>query len=722
MDRVLANLHEEVFRCRKEGESTAARLKLSKSALMTCTKKLKIVSKEKARLEQENTQLRCENRALSEVARSRAQEITGATRELEAAKRQIAELQEQVLDRERTNALLLDRILSTERSHESVRSQLTDSQRLLQQLMRKLKKVSGHCLRTAGAFSFLCKEHSGDYAQLCGLDSGEIQESMSRLFRMLITPVSQVFHAKLFGISEDWSRDANDALSSLRPASKFLYDTCDKNSPMWNSLRRALMDHWRLNHWDLMQLPTHTQIQLVSIYFENKIQQLEAGAGAGAGAGVAVVPRAPYASMFSLDRPGTPTTTPLAATPGTPLAMRILNRLELLAARHGSPWTLEARIIFPNDAPVIADKSAMGFLELNGVRAFHSPAGGYVFRFFTIPSNQRKPFASEGFTLKQLTKAGFLESTATWEAGKVDDPCMHTGDLIDALRASMGPDFTMVDLAKFPGHIASSHLMRLCFQFVLTTPHIAVFRLVTTFRQYMMEKHQAMVLNFGMGELLKMVSEFRSPVKDEDLACARDDLPKIEIPSINLPARVVRIPPVFKMQLISRRIQTLGPPVTKLAKALGLSRCIHIRAYINYHNEANVGSMDDMDAWVDMMNTAEGVQGEDPGRLPRFKFGYARTTCLGFHIHAFVMCPSPLRDAISISGLAADTCHLVELTIGKQLNMVVPADEAERELVAMLYDEGKASAVHIFLEDVVEGVRRAVQSDYLIFFGDHNAT
>jgi len=304
---------------------------------------------------------------------------------------------------------------------------------------------------------------------------------------------------------------------------------------------------------------------------------------------------------------------------------------------------------------------------------------------------------------------------------KDPDFCMHTSDLIDVLSASMGPDFTMVDLHKYPETIQAAHLMRLCLQFILTTPHIAVFRLVTTFRQYMMEKHQAMILDFGMRELLELASELKPSAKELEFPYKTAGLPKFQMPIINLPARVVRIPPVFKTQLIASRIQTLGLPASRLAKALSLSRSIHIRAYINYHNEANVGSMDDMEPWVNMMNTAEAAGFDEhasPPKLPRFKFGYARTICIGFHIHAFVMCPSPLRHTLSISALALDTCHLVEMAIGKQLNMVIPVENMG--IASTLYDERNANAMHVFFEDVIEGLRTAVQSDYLIFFGDRD--
>jgi hypothetical protein len=720
MDAVLLNLHDEIFRCRKEGDAAGARLKLSKSALMTCTKKLKILSKEKTKLEGENTKLRSENRVLKAEVDEAKKTARRMGSELEAAKRQIAELQEQVQD----NALLLERIASTEQSRESLSQKLSDSQRLVQKLMQKLKVVSDKVCQAAGSFSFLSKEHSGDYAQLFGLDSAEIQESMTRLFRMLVTPVSHAFHAKLFGISDEHSQDANTALASLKPASQFLNDTCDKSSPMWTSLRRALMDHWELNHWDLMQIPTHTQIQLVSIYFENKIRRLEAWQPAPA----AQAPAAPqsahpfplrlaFVSMFSL--PQVP-----AALPSEPtVAMRILGRLEMLACRHNSPWAVSACIILPNDSPIIADSATMAFLELNGIRAFHSPSGGYVMRFFTIPCNQRRAFASEGFTLGQIFNAGVPGSACKPGSLEVETGCMHTSDLVDALCASMGPDFSMADMRKCPDNIQAAHLMRLCMQFILTTPHIAVYRLVTTFRQYMMEKHQAMILDFGRRELVALASELKGSAKDSELPCpTMSTLPKFQLPMINLPARVVRIPPVFKTQLIAGRLQGVIriPPVTRLAKALTLSRCIHIRAYINYHNEPNVDSMDDMEPWVDMMNTAEAAgfdEHSSPPRLPRFKFGYARTMCIGFHIHAFVMCPSPLRHALSISALALDACHLVEMSIGKQLNMVVPVENMGG-IVNALYNDRNANAMHVFFEDVIEALRRAVQSDYLIFFGD----
>jgi hypothetical protein len=763
IETTVAKLHEEIFVLRAECESFRVRIKTSERVLQEVRKKL--IKESKAHIKS-RARLESLEPLQSEVVALRSQNaaLAGELREERARSAALNARLEDAVGLNQTSARALE---ESQTRTAALEVKLKAMNTLTGKCMAKMRATTAALRKGKNTFVALIKEHKDEVSSLFAFDTRELNESISRTFKQMLVPVNSEFHRSLFTRGkmymaqeeDDQHQQDQDARDSIMQSiwdnsesggydSRIIQEMCNKDGPLWFSLRRAIMDFWKVNSWDLMQQSVHNLIQMFNLYLESKIGELHGHVPATAvqhvpAAAVQPLPaaaaqplpavvRSPglpkleaYRECFSLPR------IPAMIACGPEMMIKIVNRLELVSARMGTPWHSNCRIYMEREhCSFVADAMSRLFLETQGVFAFDIGTG-FVFRFATVPLAYRRNFVSQGYTAADLWRVQadvargglrYRTDSPTSSKGIIRSSlsCMHTSDVLDVLN-------NMIDTSEFQhDDMRAAYLLRTAGHFIMTTPHIAMVKLFMAYRNEMMEKHKRTILDVA-AEQFDNALEGLADTDDRETCSVRS----FSIPSINLPARAIHIPPLLKFMIVHRhrKLNDAAQPASLLARSMTLSRGIRMRAYVNYHDEPNLGALDEMDSWISQMNvnasrgfdekTVESTSSPLP-TTPCFKFAYARMICLGLYIHAYIFCPTRLRHHFLLTSMANEVCVTIQQSLCKLLGSL-PSPQTN-EVNHILWDSAYNSQMKIFFDDVKEAVTRAIDSDYLMMFATKGTT
>lgn len=745
---VFGRLHEEIFLLRAECDSLRVRLKSSERALQETRKKLMNESKAHGRAKARSLDLEgslAAKRSLEQMAASLRSENAELAASL-ASERSSGQSMASLLESSKARVREYE---AGEREYEarirSLDSKMAGMSLLTEKCMERIRTASFRLARGMKWTSALINQHSQEVSELFAFNSRDVHEAVSRTFKQLIVPVDVEFHRQLFGADREGGGHPCDD-ESVRDAvmdsvwemgdygvyESSLRKFCSKESPLWVSLRRGLMDFWKVNSWDLMQQSTHNLLQMLSIFFEARIANASgspsspsspsSSSSSGASPGSRLCA---YRDCFCLPR------IPAVVSSGPETTMKILNRLELVSCRLGSPWHSNCKLYMEREhcSSLSHDAASRFFLASHGVHMFDI-GSGIVFRFATIPDGYRRVFTSQGYTMDDLwrvqssiCKGGVRVRRSDAPPAPIrthNIPCMHTADAIDTLN-------NMIDTSEMGDDgLRAAFLLRVTNQFVLTMPHIAITKLMLAYRNEMMEKHKRAVLDLALTQL-REASETLGVFARTGHSSPKPVL-DFHIPSVNLPARAIHVPPIVKFMLIHKFRKAVTSHLSaELGRSLNLSRGIRMRAYVNYHDEPNLGAMDEMEPWVECMernrergHTEDVVESTPPASSPPiFKFAYARSVCLGMYIHAFVICPTALRHHFVLTSVASEIGNVIQQSICKLLGVLPPPQV--NEVTHLLWEPSYSTQMKIFFDDVRDSVHRAMKSDYLVMFASRGS-
>jgi hypothetical protein len=758
---VFGRLHEEIFLLRAECDSLRVRLKSSERALQETRKKLmnenKAHGRAKARLLDLESALVAKRSLEENVAslRSENAKLAASLASERSSGQSMASLLESSKAREREYEA---RESEYEARIKSLDLKMTGMSVLTEKCMERIRTASSGLARGLKLTSALVTQHSQEVSELFAFNSRDVHEAVSRTFKQLIVPVDVEFHRQLFGAGREGEEQHPCDDESVRDAvmdsiwelgdygvyESSLRKFCSKESPLWVSLRRGLMDFWKVNSWDLMQQSTHNLLQMLSIFFEARI----ANASASASSSDSPSPSSSSPSSFSggSSSPGPHLCAyrdcfclpriPAVLPSGPETTMKILNRLEMVSSRLGSPWHSNCKLYMEREhcSSLSHDAPSRFFLASHGVHMFDIGCG-IVFRFATIPDGYRRLFVSQGYTMDDLWRVQSSVCKGGVRVRRSDAPpaplrthnipCMHTADAIDTLN-------NMIDTSDMGDDgVRAAFLLRITNQFVLTMPHIAITKLMVAYRNEMMEKHKRAVLDLALTQLREASETLGVSVRTNNNHSSPKPVLDFHIPSVNLPARAIHVPPIVKFMLVHKfRKGVTSHLSAELGRSLNLSRGIRMRAYVNYHDEPNLGAMDEMEPWMTCMernrvrgHTEDAVESTSSlqvcVRPPNFKFAYARSICLGMYIHAFVICPAALRHHFVLTSVASEIGNVVQQSICKLLGVLPPPQV--NEVTHLLWEPSYSTQMKIFFDDVRDSVHRAMKSDYLVMFASRGS-
>lgn len=720
-------LHDEIFLLRAECDSLRVRLKSSDRALQETRKKLALETKAHGRCKSRLLDLESALASKLAVESETALQLSSLRSANQLLTASLADAESKVSFVDSSKSQLSE----YEARIKSLDSKMKGMSLLTEKCMEKMRTASNALANGIRVTTTLIRQHSQEVSELFAFNNRDIHEAVSRTFKQLIIPVDMEFHQQLFGEQAAEEDEHLVGLSSFLVGDYGVMDTfCHKDSPLWLSLRRGIMDFWKVNSWDLMQQSTHNLLQMMSIYFEAMIANTASPAKPVPASPTPLLTPA-YSSApaglrecFSLPR------IPAMMSSGPDTAMKILNRLEMVSCRLGSPWHSNCKMFMERDqcSSFLHDSSFRFFLSCHGVFMFDI-GSGFVFRFATIPDAYRRSFSSQGYTIEDIWKAqssickgGIRVRKPGSSASPISTnvPCTHTADAIDILNNMIDTSAMAESTTASSSAIQAAFLLRITNQFVLTMPHIAITKLMVGYRSEMMEKHKLAVLDAALKNMQhasETLGYIRKPSEEGDLNIALN----FNIPAVNLPARAIHIPPVVKFMLVHkfRNTGVKSNVASELGRSMNLSRGIRMRAYVNYHDEPNLGAMDEMEPWLIAMERnqqrghTEGHSEADISRHgPNFKFAYARTICLGMYIHSFVICPTGLQHQISLMPMANEIGNIVQQSMCKLLGVVPPPHL--NEVTHLLWESAYTSQMKIYFDDVREAVQRAIKSDSLV--------
>jgi len=761
-------LHLEILTLRESNQQLKSQIALS-------SRKLTALNKSKRAVDRDNLRL---SGQLAEAREALAQAQASAAEQAARSSREIRELEEAHRKERETTAAQLAALKSREDEHSRIKNTLqalSESYRSkAQEFKAKYEAVLNSVAALASQLEDLVVDHTESLGPMYQIDMREVKESTTRLFKNLMSPVSHPFHRRLFNITnDDGAGDfatggcslmedvlrphASSTISSAPSASnsrrspsddevmistKLVRNSVDAEGLLWMSIRRGMLDFWKIDMWDTMRLSAHALYQMLYHYIETQAVRAENCTSFAERMKTVDSLRGVFLNTEPVGTPASPASpaAPSSSSPGR----EILNTLELRAARHCSPWFVNVRVVGEKhdcgggsrDSPVtnanvcrlVEDPSMADqrlWLQGQGVYAFDIGAA-YVFRFVHPPLHKNMGRASNGVL-------GYhIEDLWPHDLGTVDrdqksvpcpatpHPCMHTDQLITALSHDVSVDM-------IPPHLRSGYLLRLCSQFSLSSPHIFMINIFANFRQYMLDKHRTATMNHVSDTIRKIVAAH----KHQGLAGAANHppIPDFYVPSVNFPASLIVLPSVLRMAIVKARMfkKASWHDATVSGLALQLSRQIRVRVYCSYNDEPNIWSMESMEDWIQIMEQNKSKQddykvfglagGSKFSESPhRFVFAYAHRIALGLHIHAFAIVPTSISHRIDCQGMIRDSADVVMGSLCKTIRMVKPLSaHTTPTLWDILWDDDQfGSALKKFHEEVLSAVHRAVHSNLLV--------